>query len=398
MARAFAERRGVNMQADYVFSSESFTAGHPDKLCDQVSDAIVGAYSALDPTARVSAECALSTGIAFVSVLHRSDARVNVVDTARATLLRAGYTEPPFDARTCSVLVNVHEVARQVVDDDLDRLVAQDPATVFGYACTETPTLMPLPIQLANALARRLHEVHREHVVRGLTPDGKTQVAVEYRNRKPSRVRGLTLVTSRPKLVAPEEHRIREELLEHVVRATFGGEPIRPDEGTRISIDPEGPLVPGGPAFHAGLTGRKTAADTYGGVARHGGSALSGKDVFRIDRSGAYAARHVAKNVVAAGLAGACEVQISYEIGLAEPASVQVETYGTATIAEEAIAERIRAVFDLRVGSVVRALSLRDLARTRGASIFTRLAAYGHVGRGDLDLPWEAVDRADELR
>jgi S-adenosylmethionine synthetase len=393
------------MQADYVFSSESFTAGHPDKLCDQVSDAIVGTVAAADPMARISAECALSTGIAFLSVMHRSRAPMNLVETARSALLRAGYTGPPFDARTCSILLNVQTLAREIVDDgepagdaELSRIVAQDPATVFGYACTDTAARMPLPIWLAHKLARRLHHVYQEHRVPGLTPDGKSQVAVEYRGRRPARIHGLTLVTSRTRLVPSDEPRIREAMLEEVVRAAFRDEEIQPDGATRIAIDPEGPLVPGGPAFHAGLTGRKTASDTYGGIARHGGAALSGKDVFRVDRSGAYAARWVAKNVVAAALADACEVQISYAIGLAEPVSVQVETYGTCHVPEDEIAERIRRVFDLRVGSIVRALRLRDLARVRGANVFARLAAYGHVGRTDLDLPWEAVDRADELR
>ncbi len=384
------------MQSDYVFSSESVTAGHPDKLCDQVSDAIVGAYSAVDPHARISAECALSTGVAFVSVMHRTDARVNIVDTARATLLRAGYTEPPFDARTCSILLSVHDVSRKVVDD-LDAIVADEPATVFGYACKDTPALMPLPLHLAHALARRLHEVHRERVLPGLTPDGKTQVAVEYRGRRPSRIHGLSLVTSWTKLEAAQQPRIRDKLLEHVVNSVFRDEPVRPDERTRISIDPDGSMVPGGPAFHAGLTGRKTAVDTYGGVARHGGAALSGKDVFRVDRSGAYAARYVAKNVVAAGLADVCEVQISYAVGVAAPVSVQVETYGTARIPEDEIIERVRHVFDLRVGGIVRTLGLDNLVRARDVNVFTRLAAYGQVGRTDLALPWESVDRAAEL-
>lgn len=385
------------MQSDYVFCSESVTAGHPDKLCDQVSDAIVGGYAGLDPRARISAECALSTGIAFVSVMHRTDVRVNIVETARSTLLRAGYTEPPFDARSCSILLSVHEAKWKAVEDDLDSLVAEEPATVFGFACNDTPSLMPLPIHLAHELARRLHEVHREHVIQGLTPDGEVQAAVEYRARRPSRIHGVSVIPSWAKLSPAQRPRLREELFEHVVRAVFRDEPLRPDEDTRISIDPGECIVPGGPAFHAGLTGRKTAVDTYGGIARHGGAALSGKDVFRIDRSGAYAARHVAKNVVAARLADACEVQISYAVGLAAPVSVQVETYGTARISEDVIAERIRRVFDLRVGRIVRALGLRDLVRTRGTNIFTRLAAYGQVGRTDLELPWEAVDRAAEL-
>lgn len=395
------------MQADYVFTSESFTAGHPDKLCDQVSDAIVGSFAAADPTARVSAECVLATGIAFLSVMHRSDAHVNIVDTARSTLMRAGYTGPPFDARTCSILMNVQTLPRRVVDDgdqdgngDVARVVAQDPATVFGYACTDTKARMPLPIWLAHKLARRLHHVFQRNVVPGLMPDGKTQVAVEYRGRRPFRIHGLTLVTSRSKMQETSSHGrdFRDALLEEVVRTTFRDEELRPDAETRIAIDPEGPLVPGGPAFHAGLTGRKTASDTYGGVARHGGAALSGKDLFRVDRSGAYAARWVAKNVVGAALADACEVQISYAIGLAEPVSVQVETYGTARVAEDVIAERIRRAFDLRVGSIVRALRLRDVPRARDGNVLARLAAYGHVGRTDLDLPWEEVNRVDALR
>lgn len=386
----------------YVFTSESVTEGHPDKLCDRISDAVVGHYLLRDPGARVVAECAVSTGIVFVSVKLRSRASVNVTEVARDVIRRTGYRGPDFDARSCTVMTSLNEVAvnggpRIPVPEggDLESMTAEDQATLFGFACTHTPALLPLPIWLAHRLARRLAAARRD--LPYLSPDGKTQVAIELEGTQPRRVHGVTVIATDRGEDAPAIETLRRDVREHVVEPAFADEPIRPDDRTRIMINPEGHAA-GGPSVHAGLTGRKTAVDTYGEFARHGSAALSGKDCYRIDRIGAYAARHVAKNVVAAGLAEACEVQLSYAIGLARPVSVHIDTFGTGRVSDDEIGRRVERAFDLRVGAVVRSLGLCELPRRDDGDFFQKLAAYGHVGRPELHLPWEATDRVDRLR
>jgi S-adenosylmethionine synthetase len=388
------------MQSEFVFTSESVTRGHPDKLCDQISDAIVGHYLRRDAFARVVAECAVSTGIVFLSLKLRSSAVVNVSEIARQVIREAGYVDDEtFRAESCTILTSVRERnGLRAPSRDDETSVAEDQATVFGFACDHTPELMPLPIVLSHRLARRLDEARANETLDFLAPDAKTQVGVEFSNRRPSRVHGITLVAAQRRESEPGLERLRRDLLEHVIERTFAEMEIRPDARTHVAINPEGPVEGGGPEVHAGLTGRKTAVDSYGEYARHGGAALSGKDPSRIDRVGAYAARHAAKNVVAAGLATQCEVQLSYSIGLAEPVSVNVETYGTGRIDENEIARRIRRVFDFRLASIVRNFELRTLPSHHEDGFYRRLAVYGHVGRTDIDLPWERLDRADELR
>lgn len=393
------------MQDTFMFTSESVTEGHPDKLCDRISDAIVGSFLRRDRSARVVAECAVSTGIVFLSVKYRSSAHVDVAEIARGVIAGAGYRDGTFDAKRCTVMTSLNEMPpdgvhvdeRTLSDGELDRVLAQDQATLFGFACLHTQSMIPLPIWLAHRLARRLADARSSGELPYLAPDGKTQVGVEFRDRRPQRIHGLTLICSQH-ADAPATARIREDLLEHVIAASFDGEELRPDQDTRIAINPEGPIVEGGPAFHAGLTGRKTAVDTYGEFARHSGAALSGKDPSRIDRIGAYAARHAAKNVVAAGLASECEVQLSYSIGEPHPVSVHVETFGTNAIADREIEHRVRRRFDFRVAAIEKRFGLRELPARHPDGFFAKLAAYGHMGRVDIELPWERLDEVDALR
>lgn len=396
------------MHPEFVFTSESVTRGHPDKLCDRISDAVVGCYLRQDSRARVIAECAVSTGVVFLSVKFNAAASVNVIETARNVIAEVGYGDDEgFDARTCTVLTSLRESPELRRSEDngqqldgaaLDAITAQDQATLFGFACRHTPVLMPLPIWLAHKLARRLDAARESKKLHYLAPDGKVQVAVEFRSSRPSRIHGVTIVASQHKALQVSARRLEQDLVEAVLRPAFRDEPIGLDDRTRISVNPEGPLIPGGPALHAGLTGRKTAVDTYGEFARHSGAALSGKDPERIDRIGAYAARHAAKNVVFAGLAEQCEVQLSYSIGIAEPVSVNVETWGTATVPEAQIIARLRRTFDFRPEAIVRGFRLRTLPAEREGDFYRALSAYGHVGRSDLELPWEATERAGALR
>jgi S-adenosylmethionine synthetase len=393
------------MNDSYMFTSESVTAGHPDKLCDQISDAIVGRVLRQDPLARVISECAVSTGIVFVSVKLAANAAIDVARSAREVIGAAGYNGEEFNAATCTVMTSMSEAApaegrideRTLDEDALDTVTAHDQVTLFGYACRQTPAWLPLPVWLSRKLARRLAGVREPDDHDYLTPDGKTQVGVEFRGRVPQRIHSVTVVAGvRPGGAVPPG-RLREELAAQVIDAAFADEPIRPDERTRISINPNDALVPWGPATHAGLTGRKTADDTYGEYARHSGAALSGKDPSRIDRIGAYAARHAALNVVAAGLADECEVMLSYSIGLARPVSIEIQTFGTHHIAERELAERVRRTFDFRPAAIVRRFALRDLPQRHPDGFYARLAAYGHVGRPELQLPWENTSAAAAL-
>jgi S-adenosylmethionine synthetase len=394
------------MQPDFVFSSESVTAGHPDKLCDQISDAVVDRFLRQDSAARVNAECAVSTSILFLSVKARSRAVVDAPAAAREVLREVGYaTNGAFDARTCTIMTNLHELpldAKSLVDEEtldeaaIDRVTARDMASVFGYACRDTDINMPLPIWLAHRLAHRLFEVQRE--VDYLSPDGKVQVAVEYRDFRPARIDGVALVACQYSSSQPSASKLEADLRERVIEPAFKGLALAPDARTRIAINPDGPQVPGGPALHAGLTGRKTAVDGYGEFARNSAAALSGKDPSRIDRVGSYAARHAARHVVAAGLADRCEVQLSYSIGLARPVSVIVQTFGTGRVPDEKLVSRVNEVFDFRPAAIVKNFGLRSLPARRHGTFYRSLAAYGQVGREDLDLPWERLDRLDALR
>ncbi len=393
------------MQSEFIFTSESTTEGHPDKLCDQISDALVGHYLHHDPLSRVVAECAVSTGLVFISIKHRGTVTVNAADTARSVIRQVGYADPNFNPKTCTIMTSLHEWEDgelRLDGPDFDTadpelLAAEDQATIFGFACTHTAALMPLPIWLAHRLSARLALVRKKGVLDYLAPDGKTQVAVQFQGRKPSRIHGITLLASQLQARSPSIARLREDVVEHVVGPVFAEEKIRPDDATRIAVNPEGPFVLGGPAFHAGLTGRKTAVDTYGEFARQSGAALSGKDLVRVDRVGAYAARHAAKNVVAAGLADLCEVQLSYSIGVARPVSVQVETWGSAAVPEDEIARRIVRAFDFRPAAIVQRFGMHKLA-VRDSDFYRKLACYGQVGRTDLELPWETVDAVGALQ
>lgn len=392
------------MSDKHVFVSESVTRGHPDKLCDQISDALVDDYLAADPGARVNAECAVANGIVFIGAHCRAETTIDIAETARRMISATGYTAGPFNSRDCTILTSLKEVntlpRRSVPDsclDDsaIDDWVARQQATVFGYACKQTAQFMPLPILLAHKLARRIDTVRESRELDFLLPDAKTQVAVEYEGRTPARIHGISISASADPARAGKHAVFTSAIVEHVIEPVMADETPGLDDRTRVQVNPDGEIGAGGPAVHSGLTGRKTAVDTYGEFARHSGAALSGKDPLRVDRLGAYAARHAAKNVVAAGLAQQCEVQLSYSIGLAYPVSLHVESFGTGSIADAKIAARIKRHFELRpLGMMLAYATGGCFANGDG---FARLAAYGQVGRSDLDLPWEALDKVELL-
>jgi S-adenosylmethionine synthetase len=388
------------MSNDYLFVSESVTEGHPDKLCDQISDALVDEFLFHDPAARVEAECAVANGIVFIGAHYNSAAVVEVAEVARSVIAAAGYAEGEFNAADCTILTSLSEVdflprAAGHDEGEAAKFVAEQHATVFGFACRQTPQLMPLPISLAHRLARRLDTVRSESLLDYLLPDAKVQVAVVYDGPTPRRVHSVSLVTSVDAGRVASQATLTDDVVDAVVVPVFADEELGLDRKTRILINHDGALRAGGPARHSGLTGRKNAVDTYGEYARHSGAALSGKDALRIDRVGAYAARHAAKNVVAAGLADECEVQLSYTIGFAPPASLHVRTFGTGRIDDGEIADRVREHFEFRPLGIVRAFGLD--ASTEGPGRFRRLATYGHMGRVELDAPWEATDEAGRL-
>lgn len=387
---------------NYLFTSESVTEGHPDKVCDQISDGVLDAILAEDPTARVACETFCTTGSVVVMGEITTKTYVDIPAIARKVINEIGYDKPEmgFDGHTCGVMTAIDEQSADIamgVDkslelkegevDELNLHGAGDQGMMFGYACNETQDYMPLSAYLAHGLAKQLAAVRKDGSLPYLRPDGKSQVTVEYKNGKPARVDAIVVSTQHNEGV--EQATIREDMIEKVIN------PIIPatlmDENTKIYVNPTGKFVIGGPAGDTGLTGRKIIVDTYGGVARHGGGAFSGKDPTKVDRSAAYAARWVAKNIVGAGLAEKCEVQLAYAIGVAKPVSVMVDTFGTATLSEEAIVNAVNKVFDLRPEAIIRALDLRR-------PIYRPLAAYGHFGRPELNLPWEQLNKVEELK
>jgi S-adenosylmethionine synthetase len=389
-----------------MFNSESVTEGHPDKLCDQISDAIVDHFLKQDPYAQVRAECAISSAIIFIAARFASEAKVDFAYVARKVIKRIGYDQPDFNAQICSILSAPHALPidkstqfdeEKISEAEIKRIAAKNQVTLFGFACNQTPALMPLPIWLAHRLARQLSAVGREKKLNYLMPDGKVQVGVEYKDRRPTRIHGVTITASQQTPNKPGAKKLRQDILDTVIEPVFENEKIKLDDKTRIFVNPDGPYL-GGPMHHSGLTGRKSAVDTYGEYARHSGDALSGKDPMRIDRVGAYAARYAAKNVVAAGLASECEVMLSYSIGLTEPVSLQVQTYGTGKVSDKKIVELLKANFEFRLAGILKQFNLRYMPSKHLNGFFQKLAAYGHVGRNDMELPWEQTDRAELLK
>jgi S-adenosylmethionine synthetase len=394
------------MSDDFIFTSESVTTGHPDKLCDQVSDAIVDHFLSQDTNAGIVAECAVASGVLFISAHYASRGGLAIPDVARAVIRSIGYPRQVFDADACTIMTSFmdhterdyRELDLDALDDDgIAGITAKDQVTVFGYACDQTDALMPLPISIAHALVRKLDEPGLDRELPYLLPDAKVQVGVEYRENRPLRIHSVAVETSQREGSAPAPDRLRADLIHGVITPVLAEQSVAPDGDTHYFINPEGPVIGGGPAVHSGLTGRKTGIDTYGEYARHSGAALSGKDPMRIDRVGAYAARCAAKNVVAAGLARECEVQLSYSIGAAGPVSLRVRTLGTGTIDDSEIARRLRETFDFRIGAIVRDLRLRELPGEHPEGFYRRLAVYGQMGRTDFDVPWERTDRAGRL-
>ncbi|MCH5325195.1 MAG: methionine adenosyltransferase [Eubacterium sp.] len=385
--------------ARYLFTSESVTEGHPDKICDQISDGILDAILAEDKTARVACETCVTTGMVLVMGEITTSSYVDIAKTARDVIREIGYDNAAygFDCNTCAVLTSIDEQSEDIamgVDNALEGREenagdtgAGDQGMMFGYACNETKELMPLSTSLAHALAKKLAAVRKSGELSYLLPDGKTQVTVEYEDGKPLRV-DTVVVSSQHKADASEET-LRCDIIEKVIKTTVPADMI--DENTKYLINPTGRFVVGGPQGDSGLTGRKIIVDTYGGVGRHGGGAFSGKDPTKVDRSAAYAARYAAKNIVAAGIADRCEVQLAYAIGVAHPVSVFVDTFGTGVKSDEEIANAVKKVFDFRPSAIISGLKLRETK-------YRPLAAYGHMGREDLDVAWEKTDKAEQLK
>ncbi|MCC5642316.1 methionine adenosyltransferase [Nostoc sp. CHAB 5824] len=408
------------MSRRYLFTSESVTEGHPDKICDQISDTILDALLTQDPSSRVAAEVVVNTGLVLITGEITTKANVNFVNLARKKIAEIGYTNADngFSANSTSVLlaideqspdiaqgVNTAQETRQQDSDELfDKIGAGDQGIMFGFASNETPELMPLPISLAHRIARRLAAVRKTGELSYLRPDGKTQVTVVYEDGRPVGIDTILISTQHTASIgeitdeAAVQAKIKQDLWLAVVEPVFGDIDIKPNQETRFLVNPTGKFVVGGPQGDSGLTGRKIIVDTYGGYSRHGGGAFSGKDPTKVDRSAAYAARYVAKNIVAAGLAEKVEIQLSYAIGVARPTSILVDTFGTGKVDEETLLELINQHFELRPAGIIHTFNLRNLPSERGGRFYQDVAAYGHFGRADLDLPWEQTDKAELLK
>ncbi|XHU96195.1 MAG: methionine adenosyltransferase [cyanobacterium endosymbiont of Rhopalodia gibba] len=408
------------MSCRYLFTSESVTEGHPDKICDQISDAILDALLNHDDRSRVAAEVVVNTGLVLITGEITSKAHVDFVELARKKITEIGYTDASngFSADSCSVLVAVdeqspdiaqgvteaHEQRQSLSSDELDSIGAGDQGLMFGFACNETSELMPLPISLAHRISRRLAAVRKMRELSYLRPDGKTQVSIIYENGKPvgidtilvstQHTENIDLITDNDKV----QKKIKSDLWEAVILPVLNDIQIKPSKDLHFLVNPTGKFVIGGPQGDAGLTGRKIIVDTYGGYSRHGGGAFSGKDPTKVDRSAAYACRYVAKNIVAAGLADKCEVQVSYAIGVARPVSILVDTFGTAKVDEDKLLDVVKEHFELRPAGILQYFGLREFPSQRGGRFYQDVAVYGHFGRTDLDLPWEATDKVALLK
>lgn len=408
------------MSKRYLFSSESVTEGHPDKICDQISDTILDALLAQDPKSRVAAEVVVNTGLVLITGEITSKAQVNFVELARRKIAEIGYVdaENGFSANSCAVMValdeqspdiaqgvdTAHETREQNSSEAWDLVGAGDQGIMFGFACNETPELMPLPISLSHRIARRLAAARKSQELSYLRPDGKTQVTIAYEDGKPVGIDTILVSTQHTASIDGEtdpkavQARIKQDLWNKVVEPCFSDLAIKPDANTRFLVNPTGQFVVGGPQGDSGLTGRKIIVDTYGGYSRHGGGAFSGKDPTKVDRSAAYACRYVAKNIVAAGLAEKCEVQLSYAIGVAKPVSILLETFGTGKVDEERLLEVVQATFELRPAGLIETFRLDVLPGERDGRFYQDVAAYGHFGRTDLELPWEETDKVAALQ
>jgi S-adenosylmethionine synthetase len=393
------------MKQTMIFTSESVTEGHPDKLCDQISDAIVDRFLKQDPDARIRTECAVSSAILFIAARFSSSATVDLAHAARKVIKRIGYDQPDFNANSCSILaspqavpIDKHKPIPDTLSEDaIEKVVVKNQVTLFGYACDHSPNLMPLPISLAHELARQLTAVRKRSILPYLAPDGKIQVGVEYQDRRPTRIHSVTVTANQRTIRNPGIRKLRSDILEAVIKPVLDRAEIDIDAKTSITVNPDGPEL-GGPAHHSGLTGRKNAIDTYGEFSRHSGKALSGKDPLRIDRVGAYAARNAAKNVVAAGLASECEVMLSYSIGFPGPVSLHVHSFGTGVEDDARLTDIVRRCFDFRLAAIVHRFNLKHLPAGDPQGFYAKLAVYGHFGRPDLTLPWEATDSCTALQ
>lgn len=409
---------------NYLFTSESVTEGHPDKVCDQISDAILDEFLTKDNKSRVAAETTVTTGMALVCGEITSDCYVDIPSVVRQTIKNIGYVGENgggFDYKTCAVLTSIDEQSTDIAGGvnkalesrnknadvsvvETEEIGAGDQGIMFGYASNETPELMPLPISLAHKLSYRLSRIRKKGIVDYLRPDGKSQVTVEYKDGKPARIHTILISTQHDPVIGTisENSKVQEiikrDIKQHVIDYVFKNERIKPDEDTIILVNPSGRFVIGGPQGDAGVTGRKIIVDTYGGYSRHGGGAFSGKDPTKVDRSAAYAARYVAKNIVKAGLAEKCEIELAYAIGVAEPISILVDTFGTGKISDEDLSELVNSNFDLRPVGIINKFDLRNLPTKNGGKFYQKLAAYGHMGRTDIEVPWEETDKAEALK
>ena len=408
------------MSRHYLFTSESVTEGHPDKICDQISDTILDALLTEDPKSRVAAEVVVNTGLILLTGEITTKARINYMELARKKIADIGYihADNGFCSTSCSVLValdaqspdiaqgvnTAQESREEASEEELDAIGAGDQGLMFGFACNETPELMPLPISLAHRICRQLAAVRKTGQLPYLRPDGKSQVTVIYEDGKPVGIDTILISTQHTETIgditetAAVQAKIKEDLWAAVVQPVFADISLKPDAETRFLVNPTGKFVVGGPQGDSGLTGRKIIVDTYGGYSRHGGGAFSGKDPTKVDRSAAYACRYVAKNIVAAGLAQKCEVQLSYAIGVARPVSMMIETFGTGKVDDDRLLEVVKQHFELRPAGIIQAFNLQNLPAERGGRFYQDVAAYGHFGRTDLELPWEQTDKAELLK